>query len=93
MSCKKPFEYALIVCLFLAFISCNKTEADAKKAAALTNKSISLTTEMELEKAEKAYKESQEIISKYKEHKHEEKFLEHYRRYRDQGKVRPVEEL
>lgn len=93
MSYKKPFGYALIVCLFLAFTSCNKTEADAKKAAALTNKSISLTTEMELEKAEKAYKESQEIISKYKEHKNEEKFLEHYRRHRDEGKVRPGEEL
>lgn len=93
MNLKKTLASVFIVCLFFASVSCNKTESDAKKAAALTNRSIEYTVGLELEKAEKAYKESQEIQSKYKDHKQEEEFLKHYRRYRDEGKVRPAEEL
>lgn len=93
MSHKKPLVYIVIFLLSFVVASCNKTESDAKKAAGLTNKSIEYTTEMELEKAEEAYKESQEILQKYENHKNEEEFLQYYRQHRDEGKVRPVKEL
>lgn len=93
MNLKKTLVSAFIVCLFFISVSCNKIESDAKKAAGLTNKSIEYTVGLELEKGEKAYKESQEILLKYQGHKNETEFLKHYRRYRDEGKVRPMEEL
>lgn len=72
--------------LFLGFllfgaVSCSSLDNDAKKAAKLSKKSIEYTTEMEFDKAEKAYKDSQDFFKKYENSGHLEEFLKAYNRY------------
>lgn len=47
-------------------ISCSSIDNDAKQAAELNKKSLDYIKEQNLEKAEKLYNESQEIIARYK---------------------------
>ena len=47
-------------------ISCSSIDNDAKQAAEFIKKSLDYIKEQNLEKAEKLYNESQEIIARYK---------------------------
>ena len=58
--------------LFLSFLSfmflasCSSVEGDAKKAAELNRKSLECVLDNDVDKAEKLFKESEEIANKYK---------------------------
>lgn len=56
-------------------------DSDAKKAADLNKKSLEYVKEQNLEKAEKLYKESQEIIAKYKDTEQYKEFERVYFEY------------
>lgn len=75
-----------VILLLTTLVSCGGVNADAKKAAKLTNKSIENTSKLKLEAAEKDFKKSQEIIQKYTTHKKKERFFELYIQYRDKDK-------
>ncbi|MFV0418789.1 MAG: hypothetical protein ACK5KT_08685 [Dysgonomonas sp.] len=62
-------------------ISCSSMDSDAKKAADLNKKSLEYVKEQNLEKAEKLYKESQEIIAKYKDTEQYKEFERVYFEY------------
>lgn len=83
----KKISGFLYISLFLLFISCGGVNADAKKAAKLTNSSIEKTNQLKLEEAEKDYKKAREIIEKYDKHDKSAKFLELYQKYRDENKL------
>lgn len=87
-----PLICGILLSFCLLTTSCNRVDADAKKAAKLTNRSVEQTTKLQLEKAEKSYKEAREIIRKYNDHKKSEEFAERYRKYRDEGKTAHKEE-
>ncbi len=70
----------------LMVLSCSSVESDAKKAASLINKSIELTNDLKLEKAERDYLKAQEIINKYIEKDKAVEFYEHFANYRDKEK-------
>ena len=73
--------------ILLLMVSCGGVNADAKKAASLTNKSIEKTNRMKLKEAEKLHQKSQAIIRKYESHKKSEKFYKLYEKHRDKGKI------
>lgn len=56
----------LTIILLLLCVSCSSVDSDAKKAAELNLKSMDYIKKQDLQKAEELYKESQEIINKYK---------------------------
>jgi hypothetical protein len=62
----------------VVFASCSSADSDAEKAANLNRKSMEYAKELKLEEAEKLYKESREIIARYKDM---EKFVEFYTAY------------
>lgn len=63
----RKFAYlSLISFSFIFTISCSSIDSDAKQAAELNKKSLNYIKEQNLEKAEKLYNESQEIIARYK---------------------------
>ncbi len=79
-------KYIATVITLLMVLSCSSMESDAKKAASLINKSIELTNDLKLEKAEKDYLKAQEIINKYVEKGKTVEFYEHFANYRDKEK-------
>ena len=58
-------------------------KSDAKKAAALINKSIEKTHELKLDEAEKTYLKAQKIISTYNEKNKTEEFYKLFVAFRD----------
>ena len=74
------FLYATIFIL-IPLIGCSSVNGDAKKAAELNKKSLDYIKEQDLEEAEKAYKESQDIVSRYKGTEQYEEFHEAYNSY------------
>lgn len=79
----KSIRYIAVAAMMLLVVSCNSTKSDAKKAAALINKSIKQTHALKLDEAEKSYLKAQEIIDKYKEEEKVAEFYEHFVVYRD----------
>lgn len=78
----KRLAYFLMVMVFLILpASCSSVESDAKKAANLTKESIDYARAKELQKAEKVYKKSQEIIARYKGTEKYEEFYTAYSKY------------
>lgn len=61
--------------------SCSSVDGDAKEAADLNRRSINHARDLELEKAEKCYKESREIVNKYKDTDRFEEFYTAYNKY------------
>lgn len=62
---KNRTNYLILFVVFVMAVSCSSINGDAKKAADLSKKSIRYTKEMKFDKAEQAYKESQEYFRKY----------------------------
>ena len=79
-------KYFIVGIALLMGMSCSSVESDAKKAASLINKSIELTNDLKLEKAEKNYLKAQEIINKYVEKDKTVQFYEHFANHRDKEK-------
>ncbi len=69
-----------IILLFLC-VSCSSVDSDAKRAAELNLKSIEYIKEQDLQEAEKLYKESQEIVNKYKNTENSKEFYAAYNKY------------
>ena len=76
-------KYLLFSLFMLLMVSCNSMKSDAKKAASLINKSIELTHELKLDKAEKTYLKAQEIINNYKEKDNAQEFYDLFVTFRD----------
>lgn len=74
--------YSFIVLLLCILLSaCSSVDSDAKKAAALNRESMEYIKEGDLSEAERAYKESQEIVSRYKGTEKYEEFYAAYNSY------------
>lgn len=69
-----------IILLFLC-VSCSSVDSDAKKAAELNLESIEYVKQQDLQEAEILYKESQEIVNRYKNTEKEEEFYVAYNKY------------
>lgn len=73
----------LFVLGFLVFgaVSCSSLDSDARKAAQLSRKSIECASKMEFDKAEKAYRQAQDIFRKYAENGQSNDFAQAYNKY------------
>lgn len=69
------------ISLVILFTACSSLDSDAKKAAQLNKESIEYVKEGDLEEAERAYKESQEILSRYKGTEEYDEFQSAYNTY------------
>ncbi len=76
-------KYAVLSLFVLMIVSCNSMKSDAKKAAALVNKSIEQSHDLKFDKAEKSYLKAQKIINTYKEKNKTEEFYELFIAFRD----------
>jgi hypothetical protein len=76
----KQFALSIILIVIL-LTSCSSVDRDAEKAARLNRKSMEYARELKLEKAEKFYKESREIIARYKDTDKFEEFHIAYSKY------------
>lgn len=63
------------------FVACTSLEDDAKKAAELNRRSMGYAKENRMKDADETYKESQEIVAKYKD---SDRFEEFYTIYSEQ---------
>lgn len=86
MKKKNLFNYLLLVILLVITMGCKSIDSDAKKAAALIEKSSLQMTELKFEKAEENYLKAQEIIQKYQEKDKSVEFFELMATYRDKEK-------
>lgn len=78
----KILAYILSTILLLTLLqACSSLDSDAKKAAELDKKSIEYIKEGDLKKAETAFQEAKQIISKYKSTEEYQKFYELYNSY------------
>ena len=77
---KLPFLLTFISFILL-FSSCSSVDSDAKKAVQLNKESIEYVKEGDLQEAERAYKESQEIFFRYKGTEKYEEFQTAYNTY------------
>ncbi|GAB6119484.1 outer membrane protein assembly factor BamD [Dysgonomonas termitidis] len=69
------------ISFIILFTACSSVDSDAKKAAQLNKESIGYVKEGDLEEAERAYKEAQEILSRYKGTEKYEEFQSAYNTY------------
>lgn len=67
--------------LVILFTACSSVDSDARKAAQLNKESIEYVKEGDLEEAERTYKESQEILSRYKGTEKYDEFQSAYNTY------------
>jgi outer membrane protein assembly factor BamD (BamD/ComL family) len=67
--------------LVILFTACSSVDSDARKAAQLNKESIEYVKEGDLEEAERAYKEAQEILSRYKGTEKYDEFQTAYNTY------------
>jgi len=74
-------QIILSLILILIFSACSSIDGDAEKAAKLNRKSMEYARELKLEDAEKLYKESREIIARYKGTEKFEEFYSAYNKY------------
>lgn len=70
-----------IIFIVILLTSCSSIDGDAEKAAKLNRKSMEYAKELKLEEAEKLYKESREIIARYKDTDKFEEFHMAYNKY------------
>jgi hypothetical protein len=70
------------ISLIILFSACSSVDSDAQKAAQLNKESIEYVKEGDLQEAERAYKEAQEILSRYKGTEKYEEFQTAYNTYR-----------
>jgi hypothetical protein len=70
-----------LVLFFFSFAACSSLEGDAQKAAKLNKESMQYAKEGNLEEAEKAYKDVQQIIDSYKDTEHYGEFYAAYNKY------------
>lgn len=75
---KKLTSLPVILLFVFVLSSCSSLDSDAKKAAELNKESLEYIRQQNLEKAEKAYKASQEIVSRYKG---TEQYMEFHKAY------------
>ncbi|HMM04293.1 hypothetical protein [Dysgonomonas sp.] len=69
------------ISLAILFIACSSVDSDARKAAQLNKESIEYVKEGDLQEAERAYKEAQEILSRYKGTEKYDEFQVAYNNY------------
>lgn len=74
-------QLACILFIVIMFIACSSVDGDAEKAAKLNRKSMEYARNLNLEEAERLYKESREIMARYKDTDKFEEFHMAYSRY------------
>ena len=78
---KKLISLSVVAWMLLLFISCASVDRDAREAARLNKESMEYAKEGDLEEAERAYKDAQQIISDYKDTEYNEEFHAAYNKY------------
>ncbi|MDR0823459.1 MAG: hypothetical protein LBN74_00060 [Prevotella sp.] len=81
----KQSAYLAYLFVLIIFYACSSVDGDAKKAAELNKESLEYAKKPDLHKAEELYKESREIINKYKETDKYEEFQKAYHQYMRNG--------
>jgi hypothetical protein len=78
---KKLVPLLTIIAILFCFSACSSVDGDARKAAELSRESLDEVKAQDLQKAEELYKESQDIIARYKGTDQYEEFFAAYNKY------------